>query len=345
MKRIAIIAFATLAAVGGANAADIYNQGGSTKDAPGDSSAPAIWSGIAITGMIGYANRDIDGGRTINGEAGFYRTDKNGPDRKTTCTSQNHAGAANYQDRCGTDFNVDDTDEPARYELPLLLTDFAKDGDFSSDGIQGGVELGFRRQMGGWVPEVAIGLNIDGNSKTSQSYDTVHALTLDPAGAFGGPYPIDPADAALLGRGSLSIEKEGDVYAVARLGHVFGDDQRVLVGVGAGVVAGRFNIKGAHAFDGDTAGTFSTQYDETETAIGYALEAYARYKMARNVDFGLLGQWKDFGNVSASGNASKDFPGTRTAGNPIGLYGRVSDKADFNASEFVVKGTLTYTID
>lgn len=317
MKHVTKTALAALAVglalAAPARAADLGGHGGGMKDdsSPVEGYRSNGWSGFVITGMVGYADRDIKGNRSINGEGGFWCMEevKGGPD--------------------GIEGNADDHDK-VRVEHPLIMSEFAgRDGDFSSTGIQGGVELGYRRQMAGWVGELSVGLDLDGNSKVSKEFETSHDL-------WANGLPIDEI---LTGVGTMSIEKQGDIYAVLRLGRLIGEQQRLLVGVGGGLAVGRFNIKGGHAFDDDTGGLLSTSFDSTETAVGYVLEAYARYKLTQNLDAGLLGQYKDFGTIEASGHADPSI------GDTGGLYAHVKDKASFDASEWVIKGTLTYTLD
>jgi opacity protein-like surface antigen len=340
MKKIGLAALTAVLMSGSAYAADVYQQGGGLKDEPYQEGVRRGWSGFVITGTLGYADRDIEGSRSINGEAGLYRVDKNGPDRCDGFTCFDSATGKFVPQAgfggVGYDPAADNTTDAVRYELPLIESLFSGDGgDFSSQGFQGGVEVGYRHQMGRWVPELALGLSIDADSQKSKSFLTEHAATLD-ATALGGPVVAG----VLTGEGFQSIEKEGDVYGTLRLGHTLND--RLLIGVGGGIVAGRFNIKGGHDFDIDTSGILATSFNETETAYGYVLEAYAKYKLSKNVDFGILGQYKDFGDVSAGGNA-KGFDQANVLG-PIGAYARVNDKASFDVDEWTIKGTLTYTI-
>jgi hypothetical protein len=296
-------------------AADVYHQGGMKDEGPVERDyGRRGWSGFVITGMLGYASRDIKGSRTINGEGGFFCDEEvpnNGPD--------------------GIAGNADDSFDIVRTETPVVLSNFAgSGGDFSSEGLQGGVEFGYRRQMGGWVGELALGVNLDADSKKSASFATEHALTWE--------IPLDDQE-TITGSGFQSIEKQGDGTFVARLGHLFGSDQRMLIGVGGGLAVGRFNVKGGHDFDGDVEGLLSTRFDDTELAFGYVLEAYARYKIDNNWDAGILGQYKDFGTIKSGANTDFDTGGSG------GLYAHVRDEAKFDVDEWTVKGTLTYTFD
>lgn len=294
-------------------AADILGRGGLKDEAVSDGPS-RNWSGFVVTGMLGYASRDVKADRIISGEGGFYclKEVKGGPD--------------------GIEGNADDRDL-VREEIPLIGASGSGASSFDSNGLTGGAEIGYRRQMmGGWVGEVALGIDVDANSKVSRSFATEFDLKSIPAGLDAG---------TLTGAGSMSFEKQGDVYATLRMGHTLGSDQRLLVGLGGGVVAGRFNLKGAHDIDGDGDGLLSTRFDDTETAIGWVVEAFGRYKLSNNLDFGILGQYKDFGSISSSGKADPSVPFNDNAG----LYAHVNDKASADVTEWDVKATLTYTFD
>jgi hypothetical protein len=339
MKKKLLLTVSLLALTSGSALAADLGRGG-LKDGPAYDGGghPAIWTGFTVGASAGWGNQNIDASRTIRGEGGLFRNDTKDEDGKTACE---HTPQAENYGWCGTDFTADDTASPVRYEYPIISTLFNDDGDFDSSGLQGGLELGYRNQVNRWVFEGAVGGNLDAGDGKSRSYDTVHAVTIDPKGLFGGPYPVDPDDFALTGRGSLSIEKRGDIYGALRVSRLIDSEGRFAVGVGAGLTVGYFNIKGQHAFDGDDAGVLSTRYDESKASVGYMLEAFGRYKLTHNLDAGLIVTYKDWGSVQAGAATEISFNEDGSAG----LYARVNDRAKADVTETAVKAALTYTFD
>lgn len=361
---------AGMGAMAPAYGADVYT-GESYKDAPAIQQSAALWTGWAITGQIGHATQNYETKRRIDSEGGFYREDTRGadgitegdlktPGKKAYCED---SGATIYQGKCwkegkrgwyevsgynppvapvyhGAEAAEDDTETPIRYDTVLAIANFIGAQEFDASGLQGGLELSRRNQYGGWVFEAAIGGNLDGAGSASETYNTLSNVTIDPNGLFGDPYPVDEDDFALTGRASLSVEKQYDVYAMFRAGHVFGSEGRLLLGAGIGPVLGRFKVKGAHDFDIDTDGLASTGFDSDETAFGLGVEAFAKYKLDRNWDFGVKGRYVNFAEIDASDSASVDFP---YGDSGKGLYANVSDKATIDADEWSVLGTVTYT--
>ncbi len=320
--------------------ADIY-QGG-LKDAPYTPDR-ALWTGWTATVGAGWANHNFDTSRTIHGSLNHYSIDTKGEDRKSACRGK-WADVENWNDICGTDFTADDTIDPVRYEIPLAESHFSRNEELDESGFQGSFELGRRLQNSGFIFEAAIGVSVDAAGAASSSYDTQHAITIDPDGLFGGPVAVDPDDFALTGVGSLSVEKTHDIYAVIGAGVPLGSDQRLAIGARGGVVLGFFDVKGAHHFDGDADGDFDTAFSGGKSKIGGIVEGYARYKLTDNVDAGLLVSYKAFSDIKAGDSAEKDFPLNVHDGDN-GLVGRVNDRVSINPSEWAVKGTLTYTFD
>lgn len=367
MKRVLFSIGALAIMSSQALAADIY--GGSTKDDPGYADTPAaIWTGWAITGSVGAANQDYDTRRTIRGEGGFFKEDTKGADRLTEddrfchkegndstdfsedtpqfgykCPDGFFSRKINDEDEIAH-FGADDTVDPVRYETPLAITNFLRDEAFETSGFQGGVEVSRRMQSGGWVFEAALGANFDSGDSDRSEYKTQHGITFNPDGLGGHDLiVIDPEDSFLTGEGTLEVSKDHDIYGVLRAGHTLDSDERILIGGGIGLVRGSFKLAGTHSFDGDTDGLFDTKFNTDESAVGVLFEAYGRYKISRNVDFGILGTYKDFGSISANDSASHDFD-FNEAGTK-GVYARVSDKVSADIDEWAVKGTLTYTFD
>lgn len=346
MKRLTAALAATLAFAAPAAAADIDT--GTFKDAPVVDSTPAIWQGWTVTGSIGWANQNIDARRTITGEAGKYLDGIGEGDKY--CRAEDvdeedvtpETAQPKFFKHCPEGFvprHIDSEAELAlfspdiRYEsAPIASSEFSRSDEFDTSGLQGGIELGYRLQYPGstFVPELAVGANFDAANGKSREYDTLHTVT------------IDPEDFALTGHGTLAIEKRYDLYAVARLSALLGSDQRLAVGAGAGVVSGSFNVKGSHAFDGDEGGLLTTSYNENKTSIGYVLEAFARYKLDRNWDLGVIATYKDFGSFSVGDGAAHDH---EFGDSGKGIYARVNDRTKVEATETAIKGTLTYTFD
>lgn len=368
MKRNLLLTVSVLALTcGSAMAADLGRGGlkdGADYDAGG---SPAIWTGWTVTGSVGIANQEYENRRSITGEGGFFKNDKKGADRITEDGSYCHKNGNDADDFSGdvapigyhcpdgfykktvndeaeiAHFGADDTANDVRYETPLAAIDFLRRETFDTSGLQGGLEVGRRIQSGNFVFEVALGGNLDAGDGDRSSFDTVHAVTVDPKGSFGGPYPIDTDDFALTGHATQEVSKNYDLYAVLRAGAALGSDQRLLISGGVGIVSGSFNLKGSHVFDGDTDGLFTTRYDEDDNAIGLLVELSAKYKLAKNWDAGVIGTYKDLGTVSAGSSASQDFAfneeGTK------GVYARVNDRHSADVDEWAIKGTLTYTFD
>lgn len=340
MKRRLLLSASLLALISSSAMAADLGRGG-LKDGPGYDAggSPAIWTGWTVTGSVGIANQEYENRRSITGEGGFFRQDTKGEDGKTACE---HKPETENYGWCGTDFTADDTANPVRYETPLAAIDFLRRETFDTSGLQGGLEVGRRIQSGNFVFEIALGGNLDAGDGDRSSFDTVHAVTIDPKGNFGGPYPIDTDDFALTGHATQEVSKNYDLYAVLRAGAALGSDQRLLISGGVGIVSGSFNLKGSHVFDGDTDGLFTTRYDEDDNAIGLLVELSAKYKLAKNWDAGVIGTYKDFGTVSAGSSASKDLANEDGS---AGLYARVNDRHSADVDEWAVKGTLTYTFD
>lgn len=181
MKNIAIVAFAFLAvAGGGANAADIYNQGGSTKDAPSTFDAPTTvnWTGFYIGGSIGYGNANHDltvqdyfkdycadkgdktvgfdgspGERTVtveNFNEAWEAINKYSPDwfkaagiRSDCATQAGHTNSANING----DFDIPKATSVATATVPGDSRDVANLDGLNSHGIVGDVRLGADLQL------------------------------------------------------------------------------------------------------------------------------------------------------------------------------------------------------
>ena len=359
-KKLLLTASLLALGAGSAMAADLGRGG--LKDGPmtyDTAGSPAIWTGWVFGGSAGVANQSFETSRTIRGEAGIF--DNKGIDRITEgskyCVPEANddgdftgAVAKEWGKRCAEDFDygrVDSEEEIAhftaddnRFETPLATSKFSRQEDLESSGFQGGVEIGRRVQNGSLILEAAIGGNIDAGGGDKSSYKTSHDVTLDPSGIIGGPKTFDDA---LAGQGALSVEKLYDLYAVVGAGVPLGSDQRFALGARAGIVRGTFNIKGSHSFDGDTAGLFNTAYDSDESAFGFLVEGYARYKVTENLDAGLLVSYKQFGDIDASDTAAKDFAFSEDG--KTGAYARVNDRTTVDPSEWAIKGTLNYTFN
>ena len=347
-KKLLLTASVLAMTCGSAMAADLGRGG--LKDGPvsyDTSGSPAIWTGWTFGGNVGWASREISGRRSITASKNaVYDEVPNG----STCRGSDANGFNHYY---SYDNVVKPEGEQEKDAEPLSTIDlfckvyqaeFVHDDNFDSDGLQGGIEVGRRIQSGGWVFQAAIGVNIDADSKVSREYDTKLVETLDD---YRLPY-ADPQ----TGHAFASVEKQGDVQAVLRVGRLLDSEQRLLVGIGGGLAAGRFKVSGHHEFDGgstssvgdsiiDDSGLLTTNYSDTKTAIGYVLEAFATYKITPNLDLGILAQYKDFGSFSVADSVSTgayDFA--------IGTWEKSAhDRMEVDANETTIKATLTYTFN
>lgn len=276
MKRIAIIAFALFAALfagaGGANAADIYHQGGgSLKDGPAPYSERSDHTGWALRGFIGYAMGDRD----IKSEANAFLNCRNAyelsedpedreqelKDIEMFVADANKAGVFASASNDGTVANI---------VVPILGAFFnnSDSDDFNSLVFGGEIEHLWHRGQFGFG--LAAGVTAYGDAESKTTFAKVPTF-------FERGTATNPDDGANHGQngetgltvsGFASVDRQFDIDLVAKLYYFPTPD--LAFHVKAGPSFAKAKVKGGVSVDGTDA---SLEYENDDFSIGYVVGA------------------------------------------------------------------------
>lgn len=272
MKRIAIVAFATLAMAGGASAADIYNQGGgSLKDGPAPYSERSDHTGWALRGFVGYAS----GERDIKSEANAFLNCTNAyelsedPVTREAELKEIEAFVKEANDH-GVLASASNDGTLAKIVIPILGAFFnnSDNDDFNSFVFGGEVEHLWHRGQFGLGLAVGVTAYADADSETTfanvPTFFERGTLT-NPANGenngFDGP-------TGLTVSGFASVERQFDVDLVVKLYYFPAPDLAFHIKAGPSIAKAK--VKGGVSIDGTDA---SLEYENDDVSIGYVVGA------------------------------------------------------------------------
>jgi opacity protein-like surface antigen len=347
MKRV-IIACGLLAIMSGqALPADIY--GGSTKDDPGYADTPAqYWSptGFYIRGDLGIANGDRSTDRDITRNL----------DGELTVKDEDHA---EWVAEGLTDLNVPFTQDGNNFLIPLIADRLGYGADQSWDSMVFGGEIAYLHAIPNtrFGVEIAAGVTFydDDDSTTTTGHVNRAGRYLGGTAAsefnFGGG-AFTCADIATCAgdpshftqSGFASVHRDHDIDLILR-GHFFAAENLSFY-VGAGPSWARADISGANAPDAgqipaQIEGFYPTAFSDTESSIGYVLNAGLLFWATDRVTVGADYTYKnhDF-DASASNSGSFDvFPDF------LSLSGGAQDRVSVEDDVHTIKARIGFKLN